>query len=531
MKNKLILAITFVLVLTLFSCADPGSEIPSGTTEITVLTTPDSESGDTDTEDPVTPSESQTESDDPEDDTEEGEESDGDTTKDELKAEDTTKKSGSKSTDKGTDTTKKSADTTKKSADTTKKSADTTKKSADTTKKSADTTKKSADTTKKSADTTKKSQDTTKRPADTTKPPVETTTQTPVTTEAPEPPTPPAGPAPSYPIINPNRKHSSSADYNNKNVNIKQIKSGRVILPSSHNIHIGENDFMFYGTSISVYTGEGEKGMITSARLKKLATNLTTRDSWAKENGIDLYFVIAPNKASVYGDYINTGVLPADKTRTDMIVEYLAENTSCKVIDLRKTVKDARSTFGDKLFYKYDTHWTQDAGFVAYSAIMDQVRAASPNAVKYTKNDFNVETYETYMKDMLYYAGQYDSFTDYGSVYSLKVGPAAEMTMKTGHQSTGEYVFAYLWPDGYKDDLTFFRFQSKNTSAPKLFMYRDSFAIALVPFFKESFSESTFKWSTNFSKSEILESGANVVIIEVTEDGIDEVIGSRPISN
>lgn len=60
-----------------------------------------------------------------------------------------------------------------------------------------------------------------------------------------------------------------------------------------------------------------------------------------------------------------------------------------------------------------------------------------------------------------------------------------------------------------------------------MYVYRDSFSIALVPFIKESFYESTFDWDRNFSKSEILASGADVVIIQVVEKSIGEIIQSR----
>ena len=136
------------------------------------------------------------------------------------------------------------------------------------------------------------------------------------------------------------------------------------------------------------------------------------------------------------------------------------------------------------------------------------------------------------MKDMPYYLGYYDKYRDEGPVYSLKFGPAAVLTSKRATNPTGQYVFCNVWDDGYRDDLRFAKFTSaKNMSAPSLYMMRDSYAIALVPFFKESFSTSTFSWQTNFSRTEITESGADVIIIEVVERSLLDLIKGRAFSD
>lgn len=380
---------------------------------------------------------------------------------------------------------------------------------------------KAPDTTKRTV--TPPKPDTTVRQSDTTVKKQEITTEK--KTENP-PPTPPAEvvPAESNPIKG-KQKTSPSADYNIPKVSKSQLKGGGPY--TDQQVYIGENDFMFIGESIPDYEGT----MFKDSRLMKLAKIMNERNEWAKENGIKLYFVVCPNKASIYGDYLSSLVTPADYTRLDQAIDYMNENSEVKVIDLRSALKNARNTYGDDLYYNYDTHWNSNGGFVAYTEIMKYITKDFPNAVTFSSSDFNIKNYETYMKDMPWYLGYYDAYYDEGPVYSLKVGPAAKLVSKQSETPTGQYAFSYRWKDGYHDGLKFFKYKSKNTSAPSVYMMRDSYAISLVPFFKESFSESTFSWTSAFSKSEILSAKPDIVICEVVERSLMSFINARSLSD
>ena len=92
------------------------------------------------------------------------------------------------------------------------------------------------------------------------------------------------------------------------------------------------------------------------------------------------------------------------------------------------------------------------------------------------------------------------------------------------------YIFCEEWEDGYRDTLIHMKFKSKNESAPSLYMMRDSYAVSLVPFLKESFSESSFDWTYDFSCDEILDSGADVVVFEIVEKALDNLAKGRALS-
>ncbi len=324
------------------------------------------------------------------------------------------------------------------------------------------------------------------------------------------------------------RRAPATDECNNQNTPASRIVEGAGPL-TGFNVYIGKNDFMFFGDAINDYKGQT---IMNTTRLNKLSTMMNQRDSWAKENGIKLYLVIAPNKTSVYPDYVPSKVSAASKTNADVVVEYLAQNSTVEVIDLRGTLKSARSTYGDALFYKYDTHWNQNGGFVAYTEIMRRINEDVSGAYTLQKNDFDVKDFETYMKDMAWYLGHYSSYTDYGPVYTLRSGMTATLTNKGEYDWHGQFKYCTRWADGYSDSLKYVAYENKfNTDAPSVYMYRDSFSVSMLHFFKDSFHKSAFDWSYEFNKSEILQSGADVVIMEVVEKQLTEFTNTRTFTN
>jgi len=313
------------------------------------------------------------------------------------------------------------------------------------------------------------------------------------------------------------RRAPSSSECNDGNTPESAIVEGAGPL-TSFDIYVGKNNMMFFGDAIKDYKGQT---IMNDARLDKLAKSMNNRDKWAKDNGIKLYLVIAPNKTSVYPDYIPDKVRAGAKTNADAVVEYLANNSTVEVIDLRAPVKAARSTYGDDLFYKYDTHWNQNGGFAAYTEIMKRINEDVPGAITHSKNQYDVTSKETYMKDMTWYLGHYSKYTDYGPMYTLRSGMTATITSRLSSDSYdwhGQFQYCYKWSDGYADSLKNVSYENKfNEGAPSLYMYRDSFSVSMLHFLKDSFHKSTFDWSYEFSQSEILRSGANVVIMEVVE--------------
>lgn len=332
-------------------------------------------------------------------------------------------------------------------------------------------------------------------------------------------------PAPEvHPLKNDADTSNPYEDYNTAQVNYRRIKDGSGPL-TDHNIYVGKNEFLFYGAAIDDFTGATT---LTSRKLSKLSDMMNERDAWAREQGIALYLVICPDKSTVYPDYVPDKLSQAESSAADLAVAELAENSTVRVIDLREPLIAARGEYGDSLYYKYDTHWNNNGGYVAYREIMSRIDADVPGAYTLKRDEFDITQHETYMKDMLYYLGHYDRYKDEGPVYTLKSGLTATLTNSLSDGLWGQFRFCARWDDGYNDSLKYLDYTNVyNADAPSVYMLRDSFAVSLVHFISDSFNRSVFNWTFNFDRKEIAEVSPDVVIIELVEKNLPELINTR----
>lgn len=319
------------------------------------------------------------------------------------------------------------------------------------------------------------------------------------------------------------------ATYNGHRVLLKDLKPGLV----SDGVIVGYDGYMFYGDTVDDFTGQG---FLHGEIYDRTVRMLKERNTWAENHGKKFYFVIAPNKNTVYPDYMPEGYSLASYRRYDQFVELL-RSAGITAVDLRDTMKAAVNATPERnLYYKYDTHWNNHAGFLAYQTTMNMIRADFPNAVIHSKDDYQINYCETYMKDQAYYIGYYDYFQDYGPVYTLKSGRTAKLTNYQPRDAWGQFAFAYEVPSGpnkgFSDKLYWLKYTNDyNTSAPNAYVMRDSYSIAMIPFLKDSFHNSTYNWTWDFSEKEIEKADADVILVIVAERNLKNYVNARAVAD
>lgn len=285
---------------------------------------------------------------------------------------------------------------------------------------------------------------------------------------------------------------------------------------------IGYDNFLFCGDTMGDYDGTS---LYAESRINSLVSKVVKQKEWLESKGKKLYIVMVPNKNSVYPEYMPDNYSMASYRRIDQVINALSA-AGITVIDGRDPLIAAKNANSQRLlYYKTDTHWNNHGGFEVYKALMAQIKKDFPNAVLHTRSDYQINYAETYMKDQAYYLGYYDATSEIGPIYTLKTGNTADLLSYQPKDKWGQFAFAYEWPDGYCDRLyymTFINYDNKN--APNMYILRDSYSIALIPFLKDSFYKSTYNWSYYFSKNDILKSNADVVIIECVEKHIKDML-------
>lgn len=88
---------------------------------------------------------------------------------------------------------------------------------------------------------------------------------------------------------------------------------------------IGKEDWLFY-TGDNVINQYKGKLQYTTEELEKIRVNLEQRKEWLGQQGIPFYIMIAPNKHTIYSEYLpNYIVKENDQTKLDQVIKYLKQ--------------------------------------------------------------------------------------------------------------------------------------------------------------------------------------------------------------
>lgn len=334
---------------------------------------------------------------------------------------------------------------------------------------------------------------------------------------------------PFMPMLSTTTFPDPNGSYNNATAMLKDIKPGLVW----NHVMVGYDGYMFYEDTKEDFLGTSVLNGSVYERAKEM---LKSSQQWAQQHGMKFYIVIAPNKNTVYPDYMPDGYTMASYRRYDQFVK-LINDAGITAVDLRGAMSQAvKASPQRNLYYKYDTHWNNHAGFIAYQTTMNMIRKDFPGAVLHQKSEYQINYAETYMKDQAYYLGQYSYYKDYGPVYTLKSGTPATLVDYEPKQAWGQFTFAYECPSGrdrgYSDKLYWLQYRNDtNVNAPNAYILRDSYSIAMIPFLKDSFKVSTYNWtfSLNSCKSEILATDTDVIIAIIAERNLKNYVNQKEV--
>ncbi len=300
--------------------------------------------------------------------------------------------------------------------------------------------------------------------------------------------------------------------------NEKEVSEGMLYINSpeaiDEGVYIGYNDWYFYEDTIEDFTGEN---LFTEGQLRQKLNEYKKQYDYCKENGIAYYLTFAPNKNSIYPEYMHESYTEAEYKRLDQLIDYIKENSDIPVIELKDDLLKAKAENPDVfLYHRLDTHWNQHAGFIATNALLTEIQKDFPTVELLNINDFRIDYMETYMKDQAWYLGYYDSFIQEAPQYTPLNGWKAELT-DIDDEIFGQFDFAYVWPNGYHECNHKSSFVNpEKPDAPSVVMFRDSFAVLMIHFMAESFSETTFYWE-DFNIIKLRMHDADIVVVEIAE--------------
>ncbi len=214
----------------------------------------------------------------------------------------------------------------------------------------------------------------------------------------------------------------------------------------------------------------------SESELQHWAKVLKEKQQWLQQHNMGYIFVITPSKHLIYSEKLPASLQPVhSESRTDQLIQYLQRHTTVPVVDMRKALFEKKQD--GRLYYKTDTHWNGYGAYFGYRTIMKEIRRQLPDAyvVHLEQKDF-----------------------------SPRDEPGGDLAQAlTLQHSLQEVVLTpHTWkPACFQHAMQKLQLKNRNqewftTTCPgrrfSLVLFRDSYALALMPYLTESFASITY---------------------------------------
>lgn len=260
------------------------------------------------------------------------------------------------------------------------------------------------------------------------------------------------------------------------------------------NVLLGRDGWLYFGDTLDDYTGSN---LLSEAEIASAANNLSLISAYCESQGADFLFTIAPNKNSLYPEWMPDLPKFSENRNADALRDALASK-NVAYCDLFETFRAQTET----LYFAQDSHWNSKGAALA----ADSLNAASGRESGYFAGDFIPQAVHK------------------GDLYDM-LSPAGE-ELETDLLYGGELAFTYDVPIRSAENLTI---MTTGGGEGSLLMFRDSFGNLLYPYLADSFASALFSRATEYKLNLIGQREADCVIIELVERNIDYLLQNVPV--
>ncbi|WP_428565523.1 MAG: alginate O-acetyltransferase AlgX-related protein [Solidesulfovibrio sp. DCME] len=243
----------------------------------------------------------------------------------------------------------------------------------------------------------------------------------------------------------------------------------------------GKGDWLFLSqenNDLNVIQDYRSVRLFSQKQLNRWVDVYRDRQEWLSARGIRYLIVVAPNKHTVYPEFLPdqfNKVSPV--SRTDQLVSAL-EAAGITVLDLRPTMDLVKRQA--LAYYRTDTHWTTFGAFAGYVQIMKRLGQWFPRFEPEIRGDYDIAIVPDLNGGLASMLALGDFFPESRVVFTPHFQRKA---VETAEPHT---VPPYFQPPVIMN--------TNDPSRPSVVVFRDSFAHELIPFLSEHFNKTTYVW-------------------------------------
>ncbi len=256
---------------------------------------------------------------------------------------------------------------------------------------------------------------------------------------------------------------------------------------------------------------------VMQSAIERSAAEFTRRHEWLAARGVAYLVTIAPEKFTIYPEYLPGWVAASDAPSPyDRLADALARQGRVNFVDLRPALREAR--LRERVYFKTDSHWNYNGAIAAYGEIMREVERLLPGRilprVAPAPRSVHVPQVDFYSGDLVQALGlpsriREDDVAPLGKILADTSSRCAQRIDK------GEYP-------GFEF------FACDRPHLPHAVVLRDSMAISLIPLLSENFRRVVYVSSRRLDPALIERERPDIVIEELVERTLD-VPGLQPM--
>lgn len=259
---------------------------------------------------------------------------------------------------------------------------------------------------------------------------------------------------------------------------------------------VGSKGYLFFSETLDDYLGQNT---LSKREIYSCGRVLSLLQENVEQNNRQFLFVIAPNKNSLYPEYMPKRYIKISDNNNYRLLQAEMKKEHINTVDLKKMFIDS----GKEVYHKLDSHWNNQGAAMGCNAILNYL---GKDHYDYTNERYTIKkNFSGDLYGMLFPKGnKKDTNVIYNKKSSYKVTSnnkkVTDISIETESKDKKESIV----------------------------MYRDSFGNALIPFVADEFHNGYFTKAVPYNWNLQNEKKADKVVIELVERHIHSLIEEAP---